>query len=288
MCIGGGGGGNQIAERAEKADNERQARVERGMAQLQAIFGGGKIGKNPVKDWLGLDPGASAYTNGMGPPSPNGAKTYYDSLGNPVQMLNEQQAQAKRPGSYIPQIEDWNELIGKGLYTEAETTAGFNDDFYDKTYKAQLAADLPEVDDQFADAQKQLTYALARQGISASSMAGQLQGNLQGERSKALQQVENRASGVRDSQMRDVESERAELTRLLQTTGDADATATMAQNATNRLRSAPKLEAIGPLFQNATGTLADVIGSPYLRQQMTGQDSKGYGGSGGSGKVIRS
>jgi hypothetical protein len=176
---------------------------------------------------------------------------------------------------------------GGGLYSGVETGSGFNDDFYAKTYNAQKDYLLPQVDKQFADAQKQLSYALARQGLSASSQAGRLNADLQGQRSLALQDVEDKANTARNTQKGNVENERAELTRLLQQTGDAESTLNMAASRANLLSQAPALEAVGPLFQNATGTLADLIVSPALRNQQnnnSGQSGSGLGRS--SGKVV--
>ena len=73
---------------------------------------------------------------------------------------------------------------------------------------------------------------------------------------------------------------------LLQTTGDNDATMNAARSRASLLSQPRPLEDVGPLFQNATATLADMIVSPAIRQQ-TGGGGGGYGsGSKGSGKVI--
>jgi hypothetical protein len=180
----------------------------------------------------------------------------------------------------------FNEAMGGGLFTGTEDVQGYGDEFYDKAYKAQLNYAMPQVDRQFQDAQRELQFALARQGLSASSQAGQLQGDLARQRDLAVQGEQDKANTVRQKQMSAVEEERGNLTQMLQQTGDVQSTMNAASARKGIIDSAPAIEEVGPLFQNATGALADMIVSPAMRQANQGQGSGGYGGRKGSGKVV--
>lgn len=176
---------------------------------------------------------------------------------------------------------------GTGLYGGAEDVAGYQPSFYDKAYQAQLDYALPEVDRQFADAQKNLEFALARQGLSASSQAAQLQSDLQRQRQMAIQGEQDKANSVRQQQMQAVEDERSALTQMLQQTGDVQSTMNAAAARKNIIEAAPAIQEVGPLFQNATGALADMIVSPSMRAASSGRGSSaGYGSGKGSGKVV--
>ena len=201
-------------------------------------------------------------------------------------MTLEQQRAAQEAADRTTMQEQFGELAKQGLYAGTEQVQGFDPNYFNKAYQAQLDYALPQVDKQYADAQKQLAFALARQGISASSQAGQLQSELQGQRNLALQGEQDKATQVRSRQQQAVEDERAELTRLLQQTGDVQSTMNMAAARRNMLQAAPAMETVGPLFQNATGALADMIVSPAMRGGL----QPGGGGysrpSRGSGKVV--
>jgi hypothetical protein len=297
MCGGGGGTSEKLAKEASNQEQARQDRIAQGMQMLKAVFEGGNYATGQLKDPSAVQPGG----------------TYFDAQGNPISVAMptprpvqmspwvqtggggdsgpaiyaEPQPLGEDPRNETDRQKYLEGLLGKGLYSGVGSSAGFGPEFFDKAYKAQLDYALPQVDKQYQDAQKQLTYALARQGLSASSQAGNLQGQLQGQRDLAIQGEQGKASDVRTRQQQAVEDERATLTQLLQQTGDAESTANMARSRSDFLRNAPALEAVGPLFQNVTGTLADLIVSPALRAQGGNGANYGYGSSNrGSGKII--
>lgn len=181
----------------------------------------------------------------------------------------------------------FEEAMGGGIYSGAEDVAGYGDSFYDKAYQAQLDYAMPQVDRQYADAQKSLEFALARQGLSASSQAGQLQADLARQRDLAIQGEQDKANTVRQQQRSAVEDERSSLTQMLQQTGDVQSTMNAAAARKGIIDSAPAIQEVGPLFQNATGALADMIVSPSMRAASAGRTtSGGYGSGKGSGKVV--
>jgi hypothetical protein len=178
------------------------------------------------------------------------------------------------------------EAMQGGLYTGAEDAQGYGPEFFDKAYKAQLDYAMPQVDRQYADAQKSLEFALARQGLSASSQAGQLQGDLARQRELAVQGEHDKANTVRQQQMSAVEDERSSLTQMLQQTGDVQSTMNAAAARKNIIDAAPAIQEVAPLFQNATGALADMIVTPSMRAASARGTGGGYGSGKGSGKVV--
>ena len=182
--------------------------------------------------------------------------------------------------------EEFQQGMAGGLYTGVEDMEGYGDAFYDKAYKAQLDYAMPQVDRQFQDAQRELQFALARQGLSASSQAGQLQADLARQRDLAIQGEQDKANTVRQKQRSAVEEERSNLTQMLQQTGDVGSTLNAAAARKGIIESAPAIEEVGPLFQNSTGALADMIVSPAMRQAGQNSGGGGYGARKGSGKVV--
>jgi hypothetical protein len=282
MCGGGGGASEELAKQDAARQEQKEARIRAGMQQLDQIFGGGKYGMNAVKSDAAFDPN----------------QTYYDASGNvlkmksPVDYYGPETVQAN-PGDWNNQrLLDWTKKLQwdewqkNGAFTGSGESGGFNPEFYNKAYQAQLDYAKPQVEDQFVEAQRQLNFALRRQGIDASSQAGEKQAQLQAERAKALQNEEIKAQGVKTSLQDQVENERDALVAMLNQTGNAQNVVNSARTRAGALSSAPHYEAVGPLFQNATAGLVDLVANPYIRQQE-GLSSPGYGRKpGGSGKVI--
>jgi hypothetical protein len=316
MC-GGGGGDSKLAKQAAEQEEARQRRIEQGTRELEVMFSGGARGAGKVGKGAAFDPNATYYDNFGNPIQLADPGTWRKAnpttpsarmAGTPMPMTPFQETRQYHPNApqtgevrvaptlgsptaaqadRLAMQEQFEKLAGGGLYTGTQQVKGFGPEFFDKIYQAQLDYALPQVDKQYADAQKQLEYALARQSISASSQAGQLQAELQGQRNLALQGEQDKATQVRTRQQQAVEDERAELTRLLQQTGDVESMRNMAAARSNMLKAAPALETVGPLFQNATGTLADLVVSPAARSYSEGIPAGGYGRrSRAAGKVV--
>ncbi len=300
MCGGGGGGGvsERLAVQSANQEQARQDRINEGMRQLEVMFNGGRNPTGQVGAGARYNPNQAYYDKNGNAWSPGDVGAYRNA--HTVMTAAPYNRGGGEGGEWVPaeygpdpgsddEIRQrmFEEAIGGGgIYTGAEDVAGYQPEFYDKAYQAQLDYALPQVDRQYADAQKNLQFALARQGLSASSQAGRLQADLARERDLAIQGVQDQASTVRQKQMAAVEDERSNLTQMLQQTGDVQSTMNAAAARKGIIESAPALEAVGPLFQNATGSLADMIVSPALRQANQNSSSSGYGTKKGSGKVV--
>lgn len=306
MC--GGGGGAEAAARQSAANEEaRQQRIRTGMSQLNAMFGGGTYGTGQLAGGAVLDPNATYYDLAGNPVR---GQSFVDSArqkvfaanptlaripDNPVPHLMSSENDTYSPDIYAEQRtqrdsmvagaqeEAWKNALAQGLFSGTASSGGYGG-VYDKAYQAQLDYALPEVDRQFADAQRQLQFGLARQGLSASTQGAELGANLERQRDLAIQGEQEKARQARATQMANVEGERDNLARMLQSSGDLDAVMNMASSRRAMLGATPQLQEVGPLFQNTTSALADMFVSPALRQQQTGP--KGYGTNKGSGKVV--
>lgn len=284
MCDWGGDDAANAAREAARAEDERQLRIRQGMHELDLMFGGSK--KVPGGK-LGMD----------APMAPE--RSYYDQSGGLWDMQSWLQdttdkavAQHLLSGSRADIDADiqgaWQQRLGQGLYGElvdSPEPGGFGP-VYDRAYDAQLNYALPEVDRQFKDAQRQLDYGLARTGLSASSQGSQLGADLERQRQSAVQGEQEKAEGARQDQMAAVDTERDNLARMLQATGDLSAVKNMATNKRALLEAAPPLQQVQPLFQNATGALADVFVPPAVRQAQQSRPVSGYGATRGSGRVV--
>ncbi len=300
MCGGGGGNSvtNNLAIQSAQQEQARQDRIKEGMRQLEVMFGGGNMPTGKVGTGAQYDPNQTYYDKNGNVWSPGDVGAYRAS--HPVMTVAPQYLAGGEGGTwtsaeYGPDVSASDQSIGQkmfddamggGLYTGVQTSTGFDPAFFDKAYQAQLDYALPQVDKQFSEAQRNLEFALARQGLSASSQAEGLRADLNNQRALAVQGEQDKANTVRAQQQQAVEDERDNLTKLLQSTGDVESTMNMASARKNMLSAAPSLATVGPLFQNATGTLADMIVSPALRTAQS-SSSSGYGSSSkGSGKVV--
>ena len=309
MCGGGGGGGvsEQLAVQSANQEQARQDRINQGMRDLEIMFNGGRRTTGQVGAGTRYDPNQTYYDKSGNKWSPNQAAIAQRTAASDPAAL---EAMGERPSDLMSRAagmdtqwdqgvdalrqrtqqealdEQFAQGMAGGLYTGIEDTQGYGDAFYDKAYQAQLDYAMPQVDRQYADAQKNLEFALARQGLSASSQAGQLQADLARQRDLAIQGEQGKANTVRQQQMSAVEDERSALTQMLQQTGDVQSTMNAAASRKNIIDAAPAIQEVGPLFQNATGALADMIVSPSMRAAGARGSGGGYGSGKGSGKVV--
>ena len=209
MCGGGSDASSAIAKQAADDEAARQSRIKLGMQSLNDLFD-----KETTKG-TGLYDATTPFDS---------TKTYYDAQGNPIAWKS---ADPTKPGTFSPptgppysgtpptslgnppmvgpNLPPWmlptSELgsmllNGGGVYTGKETT-GFGPELYDKAYQAQKDYALPQEEDQFQDAQRQLAYGLARQGIAQSSSGINLNSGLAKQHALALNDVEEKANQAR-------------------------------------------------------------------------------------------
>lgn len=136
----------------------------------------------------------------------------------------------------------------------------------------------PQLLDQYADAQEDMTYALARQGVGRSSIASENRADLDRDYQLQQQGVAEQAKGYASQARADISSQKQQLLNMLIASADPGATATAARSAMDSIRSQPAFSPLGPLFQNATAGLAAGYGANQAMQQRKRYDDIVYGG----------
>lgn len=153
--------------------------------------------------------------------------------------------------------------IKSGMARIDNVFRGFDGQFFNQQRAAQLDYMLPQVRDQYEDAQKQLTYALARGGQLNSSVAAERNARLSREHQLALSRADSIADQTVKQARSDVERERSDLIAQLQATADPESAANQARIRSDSLRIGQPLADVGLLFQNATAGLAAAFTPRY-------------------------
>jgi hypothetical protein len=169
--------------------------------------------------------------------------------------------------------------IRDGRKSIDKTFKQFDGSFFDKNKQAFMDYASPQLDRQFGDASKELSFDLARSGLTNSSTRGTQTSKLQEAYDRNLQQVTNEALSREQQQRNAVEGSRADLISLLQTTGDAKGATNQALSRAAMLSQPQPFSPIGQLFTDFTAGLgtqaaleraASVSGGRYQPRYNTG------------------
>lgn len=166
-----------------------------------------------------------------------------------AQIAAEQQRQ--REATRRANITEGTAAIDKAL-------APFNDDYFTGRQTAYVANATPTLDQQFADAQKQLVYALSRGGLLQSSEAANRQRQLNEERARYERDIQNAAASFANQGRTDVENTRSNLLSQLNATEDPSAAATAAANKAALLNAPPTFDALGNFVFNTATNLENL------------------------------
>lgn len=131
----------------------------------------------------------------------------------------------------------------------------FSDNFFTGRRDAALNFWQPQLDSQYADAQKQLEYALARQGGGESSAAAQQRGDLEKQYATNRQAIADKALGYETSARNNIEAARAGILAALNQTGDSTGAINSARSQIAALGQPDSYPALGDLFSTATSNL---------------------------------
>lgn len=116
--------------------------------------------------------------------------------------------------------------------------AQFGTSFFDKQRDNYLNYAQPQLNDQFNDAQKQLTFALDRRGALDSSSRSNLEAELARRKGILETEIRDKANQFRTDAMAGVEGARTDLISTLNATGNVDAAINSA-NARAKVLSQP-------------------------------------------------
>ena len=242
---GGKSAGGGEAEKARSEEQKRQASIREGTARINTIFDGG------------LTPGTAIAPTGKALNFDSG--DYYDVTGK------------KLTGSITGF--DNEKVYG----TPGAPVAGsFGEDFFAGRKKAFMDYASPQLEDQYGDAQKELTFALARNGTLDSSIRGQKAGELQKTYDLNKQQVADKALSYETDARNSVEDARSNLIATLNATGDAQGAANSALSRAAALSQAPAYSPLTNLFGDFTSTLGTQAALEKANYYSGGQTGARY------------
>jgi hypothetical protein len=162
---------------------------------------------------------------------------------------------------------------GEMIAAPANPMAGFNDRFYKNRRDSFTAYAKPQLDEQYGDANKQLTYALARSGLLDSSVRAEKGAELQKKYDLNNQQIADQALSYENDARNNVEKSRSDLITMLNATGDADGAANSALARSTALSAPQAFSPLTNLFSDFTSGLA--LQGQYERANALGGTGAG-------------
>ncbi len=137
-----------------------------------------------------------------------------------------------------------------------DTFGHFDDAFFTKQRQNYLGFALPQLDDQYGKAQRELTFSRARNGNLDSSARGYQTGELQKAYDKQRTSIADQGQNYANQARTQVEDARSNLIATLNATGDATGAANGAISRAAALSQPVGYSPIGDAFSSITGALA--------------------------------
>jgi hypothetical protein len=141
--------------------------------------------------------------------------------------------------------------INRGMGAIESQFNKFDNKFYDQQSQNYLDFAMPQVNQQYGDATRGLGYALARQGIGASSEGNRRYGNLLQDYQLNRQGVVDKSRDVAATARSNIEAARSGVIQDLYSTADPAAAAKSALSKAQYLAVPQAPSAVGQLFVNA-------------------------------------
>lgn len=148
--------------------------------------------------------------------------------------------------------------ISQGTASIDQALAPFNDEFFGTQQQAFLDNALPQLDDQFKQAQKDLIFALSRGGLLQSSTAAQRQRALNEERARFERQLNDQAVAFANQGRSNLETTRSNLISQLNATEDPALAASSAAREAGLLNTPPTFDPLGQFVFNAAEGLKEL------------------------------
>lgn len=131
----------------------------------------------------------------------------------------------------------------------------FNEDYFNKQQQNFLDYASPQLEDQYGNANKELTFALSRAGLSNSSVRAQKEADLQKTYGLNKQQIADQALSYKGQAQSSVEDARSNLIATLNATGDAEGAANSAIARSSALSKPTAYSPLTNLFADFTSAL---------------------------------
>lgn len=148
------------------------------------------------------------------------------------------------------------ENIKKGQTSIDTTFNKFDEPFFDDRRQAFIDYQQPRVDDQYNNALRQLTFALARSGLNNSSVGSTRRANAREKFDFAQQDMRQRADASANDARTAIENARQELSANNAALADPTAAANAAISRAESLNALPKYEPMLDLFGSLSEGLA--------------------------------
>lgn len=152
------------------------------------------------------------------------------------------------------------------------TPGAFGEDFYKGREKAYTDYALPQLDKQFGEARKKLTFDLARSGTLNSSSRASKDAELQSTYDTGKRGVFDEALTQSNNARNAVEGARSDLMAMLNSTGDAEG---VANSAIHRATALSQPAAFSPLAQMFANT-ASAIGTQAAAERAQAYSGGAY------------
>lgn len=185
---------------------------------------------------------------------------------------NKEADQARADSERAKQEQRDEETARQGRITEGQTKineafAQFTPDYYKKFQDSAVAAQSPQVEDQYAKAKDKAAAILAGRGVLKSNIAGNALGDVEKTRATTLGQIANDAVTQANNLRSAVEKQKTDLYTLNTSAGDPTAMANRAIGEATALVAQPQTSTLGDIFGATIGALgtaakADAY-SPY-------------------------
>lgn len=131
----------------------------------------------------------------------------------------------------------------------------FNPAFFNKQATNYTNYALPQLGEQHADANRQLTFALDRRGALDSSSRSSLAAELEKKRALVEADIKAKAGDYRTGAMANVEGARSDLINTLRATGDAEGAVNSANARATILSQVPTYSPLTSMFADFTNIL---------------------------------
>lgn len=174
--------------------------------------------------------------------------------GNANKQIADQQAQQAAEARTDANTKAAALTTGKANIDQA--FSGFDDNYFNGISQKYMDYAQPQLDDQYAQSKKNITYALARNGTTNSSIAGDEFGQLSKQYATNQTGISGTASDYASKARADVQSNKTDVTNQLFSSNDADAANTAALSAAKSLAVPTSFSPLGQLFTNVSAVAA--------------------------------
>lgn len=149
--------------------------------------------------------------------------------------------------------------VSAGTARVGEVFGQFDEPYYKNVSDTALNYYKPEVDRQFTDAQRNLTFNLSRSGNLQSTAGADQRRRLQDAKARTDVDIANKAQGHATDARAKIEGQRSDVMNSLFATADPDSAMSSATNAASLAAAPQTFSPIGDLFSGLVATGANAI-----------------------------